>query len=66
MEAYRTDSVVRTTMVSGSVWLSFFGKGDTKETFVMKPDEEFVYNTATHAARAEKSYVEIQPGRTGR
>ena len=25
----------------------------------MKPDEEFVYNTATHEARAEKSYVEI-------
>ena len=59
MEAYRTDSVVRTTLVSGSVRLSFLGKGDTKETFVMKPDEEFVYNTATHEARAEKSYVEI-------
>ena len=64
----RTDSVVRTTLVSGSVRLSFLGKGDTKETFVMKPDEEFVYNTATHEARAEKSYVEIliQPGRTVR
>ena len=35
MEAYRTDSVVRTTLVSGSVRLSFLGKGDTKETFVI-------------------------------
>lgn len=57
IEAYRTDSVVRTTLVSGSVKLSFLGEGDKQQTFVMKPDEEFIYNPETRAVRTDKPYV---------
>jgi len=57
IEAYRTDSVVRTTLVSGSVKLSFLGEGDKQRTFVMKPDEEFIYNPKTRTVRTDKPYV---------
>ena len=57
IEAYRTDSVVRTTLVSGPVKLSFLGEGDKQQTFVMKPDEEFIYNPETRAVRTDKPYV---------
>lgn len=57
MEAYQMDSVVRTTLVSGSVRLSFLGKDNKQQTHIIKPDEEFVYNPETKETKTETLYV---------
>lgn len=59
MEVYWMDSVVRIMLVLGLVRLLFLGKGDIKEIFVMKFDEEFVYNMVIYEVWVEKLYVEI-------
>lgn len=44
MEAYAADSSVRTTLVSGSIRLSFLDDNQKHKSFLMKPNEEFTYN----------------------
>ena len=58
MEAYETDSVVRTTLISGSVKLLFLGKNNEQQSYTIQPDEEFIYNPKTRKAQVAKPYVQ--------
>ena len=44
IEAYKKKNQVTTTLVSGSVRLSFLNKDNKEESVIMKPDEEISYN----------------------
>lgn len=57
MEAYQKDSLVKTTLVSGSVRLSFLGKDNKEQSHVIRPNEEFVYNPETKDTKTEVLYV---------
>lgn len=57
IEAYETDSVVRTTLVSGSVKLLFLGKNNEQQSYTIRPDEEFVYHPTTREAQIARPYV---------
>lgn len=57
MEAYETEKEVRTTLVSGSVRLTFKGEDNDDKSFVMKPDEEFVYNHKNKKLSVNKPYI---------
>ncbi|QIU96859.1 FecR domain-containing protein [Bacteroides faecium] len=57
IEAYQKDSVVKTTLVSGSVRLSFLGKDNREQSHVIKPNEEFAYNPKTKETKTEVLYV---------
>lgn len=57
MEAYQKDSIVKTTLVSGSVRLSFLDKDNKEQSHVIEPNEEFVYNPETKETKTEVLYV---------
>lgn len=57
IEAYQKDSVVKTTLVSGSVRLSFLGKDNREQSHMIKPNEEFAYNPITKESKTEVLYV---------
>lgn len=58
IEAYQTDSVVKTTLISGSVKLLFLGTNGEEQTFMLKPDEEFAYHATSGEAKVSKPCVE--------
>lgn len=60
LEAYATDPYVRTTLVSGSVKLTFRAKNDKNESFTLKPDEQFIYNAKTKSVKMDKPYIPTQ------
>lgn len=60
MEAYQVDSTVRTTLVSGSVRLSYLAQNNKQESFLMKPDEEFVYNHKNRETQVDKPFIPTQ------
>ena len=57
MEAYRESNKVITTLVSGSVRLSFSNKENTEETLLMKPNEEISYNSKTKGISKNRPYL---------
>lgn len=60
MEAYAADSSVRTTLVSGSIRLSFLDDNQKHKSFLMKPNEEFTYNQYTKKVKVNKPYIPTQ------
>ena len=60
MEAYAADSSVRTTLISGSVKLSFLDSNKKQKSFLMKPNEELTYNQYTKKIKIEKPYIPTQ------
>lgn len=59
IEAYATDSVVCTTLISGSVKLLFTGKNNERQEYTIKPNEEFIYHPRTREAQTAHPYVRI-------
>lgn len=57
MEAYKESNKVVTTLVSGSVRLSFQNKDNTEETMLMKPNDEISYNSKTRGVSLSKPYL---------
>ena len=57
MEAYKENNRVVTTLVSGSVRISFESKNEKEENFFMKPNDEISYNTDTKKISLNKPYL---------
>lgn len=57
MEAYETEREVKTTLVSGSVKLTFQTDKDEEKSYILKPDEEFIYNYQNKKLSVQKPYV---------
>ena len=57
MEAYKESNKVVTTLVSGSVRLSFQNKNNTEESMIMNPNEEISYNSKTRGVSLSKPYL---------
>lgn len=57
IEAYKENRHIVTTLVSGSVKLSFLNRNKKEETLIMKPNDEVSYNTKTGSVKMETSYV---------
>ena len=57
MEAYKESNKVVTTLISGSVRLSFQNKNNTEETMIMKPNDEISYNSKTRGVSLSKPYL---------
>ncbi len=57
MEAYKENNRVVTTLVSGSVRVSFESKNEKEEIFFMKPNDEISYNTVTKKISLNKPYL---------
>lgn len=60
MEAYTESNQVTTTLVSGSVRLSFQNKEHNEESLMMKPNEVISYNTKTKSVKTNISYIPSQ------
>ncbi len=57
MEAYETEREVKTTLVSGSVRLTFQTDKDEEKSYILKPDEEFIYNYQNKKLSVQKPYI---------
>lgn len=57
IEAYPGEPEVKTTLVSGSVKLSFRDSQNRKKERTLKPDEEFTYNTKTKGEVIDQPYI---------
>lgn len=60
IEAYKESNQVTTSLVSGSVKLSFLNKENNEESFLMKPDDEVTYNIKTKRIKTNASYLPTQ------
>ncbi|WP_195371813.1 MULTISPECIES: FecR family protein [Parabacteroides] len=60
MEAYRESNQVTTSLISGSVRLSFRNRENKEESFIMKPDDEISYNIKTKGIKTNTSYLPTQ------
>lgn len=60
MNAYKANNNVTTTLVSGSVKLSFHNKRNEEESIIMKPDEEVEYNEKTKGIKTSKPFIPTQ------
>lgn len=60
IEAYKKKNQVTTTLVSGSVRLSFLNKDNKEESVIMKPDEEISYNIKSKKIELHTSYIPTQ------
>lgn len=60
IEAYKESKQVTTTLVSGSVKLSFRNKKNNEESLIMKPNDEVSYNTRNNSIKINTSYVPTQ------
>ncbi|WP_455639912.1 FecR family protein [Parabacteroides sp.] len=60
MEAYKGSDKVTTTLISGSVKLSFRNKENNEESFIMKPDDEVAYSIKTKEIKTNASYLPTQ------
>lgn len=60
IEAYKKNNQVTTSLVSGSVKLSFLNKENNEESFLMKPDDEVTYNIKTRRINTNASYLPTQ------
>lgn len=57
MEAYETEREVKTTLVSGSVKLTFQTDKKEEKSYLLKPDEEFIYNHQNKKLSVQKPYI---------
>lgn len=57
IEAYKESRQVNTTLVSGSVKLSYINRNNKEESLLMKPEEEVSYNTKTGSIEISTLYV---------
>ena len=57
MEAYETEREVKTTLVSGSVKLTFRTDEEEDKSYILKPDEEFIYNYQNKKLSVQKPYI---------
>lgn len=57
IEAYKENKQVTTTLVSGSVKLSYLNKNNDEESLIMEPNDEVSYNTRTKSINVGTSYV---------
>ncbi len=57
MEAYKNTNQIRTTLVSGSVKLIFPNKDNKKESHILSPSEDFIYNTRTKSSELTQPYI---------
>lgn len=60
IEAYKGSNQVTTSLISGSVKLSFRNKENEEESFIMKPDDEVAYNIKTKGIKTNTSYLPTQ------
>lgn len=60
IEAYKESNQVTTSLVSGSIKLSFLNKENNEESFLMKPDDEVTYNIKTKRIKTNASYLPTQ------
>ncbi len=60
IEAYKESNQVTTSLISGSVKLSFRNKENNEESFIMKPDDEVAYNIKTKGISTNTSYLPTQ------
>lgn len=60
IEAYKESNQVTTSLISGSVKLSFRNKKNEEESFIMKPDDEVAYNIKTKGIKTNASYLPTQ------
>lgn len=57
MEAYKKDNQVTTTLVSGSVRLSYQNKENKENELIMKPNDGFTYNISDKTLSRESTYI---------
>ena len=57
MEAYEAEREVKTTLVSGSVKLTFLTDKEDEKSYILKPDEEFIYNYQNKKLSVQKPYI---------
>lgn len=60
IEAYKESNLVTTSLISGSVKLSFRNKENNEESFIMKPDDEVAYSVKTKRIKTNTSYLPTQ------
>lgn len=60
IEAYKGSNQVTTSLISGSVKLSFRNKENNEESFIMKPEDEVAYNIKTRGIKTNTSYLPTQ------
>lgn len=60
IEAYKESNQVTTSLVSGSVRLSYRNKDNNEESLIMKPDDEVAYNIKTKGIKTNTSYLPTQ------
>ncbi|WP_293717139.1 FecR domain-containing protein, partial [uncultured Parabacteroides sp.] len=60
IEAYKGSNQVTTSLISGSVKLSFRNKENEEESFIMKPDDEVAYNIKNKGIKTNTSYLPTQ------
>lgn len=60
IEAYKESNQVTTSLVSGSVRLSYRNKENNEESLIMKPDDEVAYNIKTKGIKTNTSYLPTQ------
>lgn len=58
MEAYENEENISTTLVSGSVKLSYLTSGREEKTLVMKPNEKTVYNAHTKEIQTAPTFTD--------
>lgn len=57
MEAYGTEREVKTTLVSGAVKLTYRSEHKEEKSYLLQPDEEFVYHRRSRKVSVQKPYV---------
>lgn len=57
MEAYPGKQIVTTTLVEGSVKLEYKAENKELKTFIMKPDEKTIYNSASGVMECQKAFT---------
>lgn len=57
IDAYKENNTITTTLISGSVKLSFQDKEHQEQSLVMKPNEEISYNNRTGNIKTREPYI---------
>lgn len=60
IEAYKEKNQITTSLVSGSVKLSYLNKENNEESVIMKPNEEISYNAKNKNIEFHTSYIPTQ------
>lgn len=57
VEAYPGDSCIATTLLSGSVKLTYNSSHNNRESIIMKPNEQVVYNENTKTIKQQEAFT---------